>query len=208
MSVTYRSLNAWANRLAHYLIARGVQPETLVGVGIDRSIELIVAVLAVALAGGIAADYWYGLPDDAEAKYVGGRTCLQCHQKQANEWQDSHHDLAMDVATPETVLANFAGAELAHHGTASRMFRRDGKYFVHTDGPDGKLAQYNVRYTVGVRPLQQYLVETVKGRLQVLDIAWDTEARKWYHLYPDQDVAAGNGLHWTGSYKNWQARCA
>ncbi len=46
------------------------------------------------------------------------------------------------------------------------------------------------------------------GRLQVLDMAWDSETRRWFHLYPDEDVSPGNGLHWTGPYKNWQARCA
>ncbi|MCO5063914.1 MAG: tetratricopeptide repeat protein [Rhizobiaceae bacterium] len=61
---------------------------------------------------------------------------------------------------------------------------------------------------MGVEPLQQYLVELPGGRLQALDIAWDTVAGRWYHLYPDQDATAGNGLHWTGFYKNWQARCA
>jgi hypothetical protein len=61
---------------------------------------------------------------------------------------------------------------------------------------------------VGHRPLQQYLVETENGRLQVLDLAWDVTAKKWFHLYPDENAPPGDGMHWTGSYKNWQARCA
>ena len=61
---------------------------------------------------------------------------------------------------------------------------------------------------MGHRPLQQYLVETRDGRLQVLDIAWDVTATKWFHLYPDQKLPPGDGMHWTGTYKNWQARCA
>ena len=72
----------------------------------------------------------------------------------------------------------------------------------------GKPETFQVRYAVGHRPLQQYLVETTAGRLQVLDIAWDVNARKWFHLYPDQKLPAGDGMHWTGTYKNWQARCA
>ncbi|MGO4843897.1 cytochrome C family protein, partial [Rhizobiaceae sp. 2RAB30] len=61
---------------------------------------------------------------------------------------------------------------------------------------------------MGVAPLQQYLVELDRGRLQALDLAWDTVRGRWFHLYPDEDMSAGNGLHWTGSYKNWQSRCA
>ena len=76
------------------------------------------------------------------------------------------------------------------------------------DGPDGNARRYPIHSVVGVTPLQQYLVETEPGRLQALDVAWDTEQRRWYHLYPTEDTSAGNGLHWSGSYKNWNARCA
>lgn len=50
--LSYRELNAKANRLAHYLLARGVRPGTLVGVYLDRSPDLLIAVLAVLKAGG------------------------------------------------------------------------------------------------------------------------------------------------------------
>ncbi len=50
-SVTYRELNARANRLAHLLIARGAGPERLVALLLPRSIELVVAVLAVLKTG-------------------------------------------------------------------------------------------------------------------------------------------------------------
>ena len=49
-----------------------------------------------------------------------------------------------------------------------RFFTRDGKYFVRTDGPDGKLADFEIKYTFGVYPLQQYLIELPGGRLQAL----------------------------------------
>ena len=50
-SITYAELNRRANRLAHRLIALGVRPEAKVGVALDRSIDLIVALLAVLKAG-------------------------------------------------------------------------------------------------------------------------------------------------------------
>ncbi|MFB7455143.1 non-ribosomal peptide synthase/polyketide synthase [Streptomyces sp. NPDC056188] len=50
-SLTYRELNARANRLAHLLIARGAGPEQLVALALPRSAELVVAVLAVLKAG-------------------------------------------------------------------------------------------------------------------------------------------------------------
>src|SRR5262245_53456518 len=144
----------------------------------------------------------------AETGYAGSAACAGCHEAEHKAWQDSHHGWALREATPENVIGDFNDAAFTHKNITSRFFRKDGKYFVETDGADGRMATFEVRYAVGVAPLQQYLVETEKGRLQVLDIAWDAERKIWYHLYPSADVSAGNGLHWTGSYKNWQSRCA
>ena len=68
--------------------------------------------------------------------------------------------------------------------------------------------EYDVHSVVGIEPLQQYLFETEPGRLQSFDVVWDTEQKRWYHLYPDQDLPPDDGLHWTGPYKSWNARCA
>ncbi|NET35554.1 MAG: amino acid adenylation domain-containing protein [Cyanothece sp. SIO1E1] len=50
--VTYRELNQRANQLAHYLRDRGVGPEVLVGICVERSIEMMVGLLGVLKAGG------------------------------------------------------------------------------------------------------------------------------------------------------------
>jgi amino acid adenylation domain-containing protein len=49
--LTYRELDARANRLAHYLRARGAGPETRVGICLDRSLDLVVGVLGIVKAG-------------------------------------------------------------------------------------------------------------------------------------------------------------
>ncbi|MEZ5832623.1 MAG: tetratricopeptide repeat protein [Dongiaceae bacterium] len=140
--------------------------------------------------------------------YVGSQSCGTCHAAEAQAWSHSHHSWALREATPQNVLGDFEDAQFEHNGVTSRFFREDDRFFVETDGPDGRLARFEIKYVVGVSPLQQYLVELDGGRLQALDIAWDAEAKRWYHLYPNEEVSAGNGLHWTGAYKNWQARCA
>jgi amino acid adenylation domain-containing protein/thioester reductase-like protein len=50
--LTYRELNAKANQLAHYLKSLGVKPEVLVGVCVERSIEMVIALLGILKAGG------------------------------------------------------------------------------------------------------------------------------------------------------------
>ena len=50
--LTYAELNRSANSLAHYLKAQGVGPEVLVGVCIERSVDMLIALLAILKAGG------------------------------------------------------------------------------------------------------------------------------------------------------------
>ena len=119
----------------------------------------------------------------------------------------------MQVADEKTVLGNFAGAKFSYAGTTSTFSQRDGKFFVNTDGPDGKLADYEIKYTFGVHPLQQYLIEFPGGRMQALSIAWDSRPKaaggqRWFHLYPGQNIKAGDWLHWTAGGQNWNFTCA
>ena len=119
----------------------------------------------------------------------------------------------MQHATDKSVLGDFNEASFDYHGVRSRFFRRNGKFLVETDGPDGKLATFEVKYTLGVDPLQQYLIEFPDGRVQALSIAWDTRPKeqggqRWFHLYPDQKLPAGDRLHWTGRDQTWNYQCA
>ncbi len=120
----------------------------------------------------------------------------------------SHHERAMDHANESTVLGNFDDDSLSHHGMVSRFYRRDGKFLVETQGTDGTPEEFEVKYTFGVKPLQQYLVEFPGGRLQALSTAWDTEKREWFHLYPNTKIAPDDWLHWTRDGQNWNGMCA
>ncbi len=140
--------------------------------------------------------------------YVKAVACKSCHEQVYAAWQDSHHGWALRSPTEDNVLGDFNGSTFEHAGVTSRFYKRDGQHFVETQGADGASAEFKIKFTVGVAPLQQYLVELDRGRLQALDTAWDAGGNRWYHLYPDQQIAPGDGLHWTGPYKNWQTRCA
>jgi len=147
-------------------------------------------------------------------EYVGSTQCAGCHETETKAWQGSHHDLAMAEATENTVLGNFDDVEFTAHGVTSRFFQKDGQYFVRTDGPDGKLQDYPIRYTFGWYPLQQYLIEFPRGHIQSLGLAWDSrpveqDGQRWFHLYPNEEgMDHTNPLHWTGREQTWNYQCA
>ena len=97
------------------------------------------------------------------ATFVSSETCAGCHRAEAELWHTSQHKHAMDHATDKSVLGDFSDATFDYYGVKSRFFRQDGKFLVETDGPDGKLAVFEVKYTFGIDPLQQYLVEFPMG---------------------------------------------
>jgi tetratricopeptide (TPR) repeat protein len=147
------------------------------------------------------------------ATYVGAKACAQCHGSQHEAWKGSHHALAMTKASAHTVLGDFNDTEFKYGNVTSRFFRRDGNFMVRTDGPDGKLADYEIKYTFGWTPLQQYLIEFPGGRLQALGIAWDARPKgeggqRWFYLYPEEKIGHDDQLHWTGLYQNWNLQCA
>ncbi len=144
----------------------------------------------------------------AAPTFVAESSCGECHAAQQRAVAGSQHAQAMQPADRDTVRGNFDGATFRKDGVTTRFFRRDGRYFVNTDGPDGKLTDYEIRYTFGVEPLQQYLIELPGGRLQALSIAWDTKAKRWFHTYPGERIDHNDVLHWTRTAQNWNTMCA
>jgi tetratricopeptide (TPR) repeat protein len=145
--------------------------------------------------------------------YVGAQACAECHSAEYRHWQDSQHAKAMQPAVEQTVLGDFDDASFTYADITSTFFRRDGKFMARTDGPDGKLEDYEIAYTFGVYPLQQYLIGFPDGRYQTLGISWDSRPReeggqRWFHLYPDQNLTHQDPLHWTGLQQNWNYMCA
>jgi tetratricopeptide (TPR) repeat protein len=142
------------------------------------------------------------------AAFTGSRKCMDCHKTEYDKWQNSHHDRAMDAVSDETVLGDFTNVAVEFHGITSRFYRKDKKFFVHTQGPDGKMGEFEITYTFGWYPLQQYLVPFPGGRLQCLPIAWDVTGKKWYHLYPEAPIDTNDWLYWTNAGQNWNGMCA
>ncbi len=146
------------------------------------------------------------------SEYVGKETCIECHQAEYNDWKGSDHDLAMDYATDSSVLGDFNNAVLIRNNQTHKAYKKDNKFFVLTDGKDGKMHEYEVKYVFGYFPLQQYLVEFPGGRLQTLALTWNSKNKNWYYMadsvYRGMSVTHTNWLHWTNQSQNWNSMCA
>ena len=140
--------------------------------------------------------------------FEGSSACQSCHPKEYKDWLLSDHFLAMQEAHDSTVLGDFSNITFAADGVTNRFFRKDGKYYINTQGDDGKNHDYEIRYTFGYFPLQQYLIEFPRGRLQPARASWDSRKKKWFHQYPGQKLHPHDWLHWTGNGQNWNTMCA
>jgi predicted CXXCH cytochrome family protein len=119
----------------------------------------------------------------------------------------------MQHAADETVLGDFRDTEFEHFGHTWRFFRKDGGFWVNAENSEGKRENFRVAYTVGIRPLQQYLLEFPGGRLQALQVCWDSRpsgegGQRWFHLYPKEEIPPSDVLHWTRRHFNWNYMCA
>ena len=175
--------------------------------------SLFIAIIAVAVMGWLWTQQSHGTQRAATAEYLGSDKCSWCHAAEAAAWKGSHHDLAMQTARPTFVRGDFNEARFTYNNITSTFFRRGDTFWVNTDGPDGLLQDFEIKYTFGVEPLQQYLIESSGGRLQPLSIAWDSRSRgengqRWFYLYPGQSISHADELHWTSRQQNWNFMCA
>ncbi|MFV0409051.1 MAG: multiheme c-type cytochrome [Paracoccus sp. (in: a-proteobacteria)] len=162
-----------------------------------RNIAILVSIfLAPAASAQDASDY------------IGSTRCAACHVVEAAAWNGSDHQLAWTEPSAANVRADFDGTAF-ESDDISVTFSHDAMgYHATITEADGTTTTRDVHSVAGIEPLQQYLFEIAPGKLQSFDIVWDTERKRWYHLYPNQSLAPGDGMHWTGPYKNWNARCA
>jgi cytochrome c553 len=149
--------------------------------------------------------------EDAD-RFVGSAQCSQCHKEVYVEWQGSDHQRAMLPATGANVLGDFNDVTVTFHGIETRFYRQGEAFRVATVGLDGKPADFEVPYTFGHYPLQQYLVDIGNGRLQALNVAWDSRdeaegGQRWYHLQADEDIDPGHPFFWARHFQNANSRC-
>jgi tetratricopeptide (TPR) repeat protein len=146
------------------------------------------------------------------AQFVGGENCISCHHREYEQWKGSDHDMAMMIANDSTVLGDFINIEVDFRGKTHKFYKRNGKFFVYTEGVDGQMSEFQITHTFGVRPLQQYLIPFENGKYQCLPIAWDTEKNRWFDMagmvYQPEDLKPESWFYWTNQSQNWNGMCA
>jgi predicted CXXCH cytochrome family protein len=147
-------------------------------------------------------------PELRENAFVGDQTCRTCHANEYKAWTGSGHFKAMLPAGDSTVRGDFNNKTLVADGVTSHFFKKDGKFYINTQGEDGQNHDFEVKYTFGYYPLQQYLIEFPGGRMQATRVSWDVKSKKWFHQYAGQKIPPHDWLHWTGNAQNWNTMCA
>ena len=175
---------------------------------------VMVGAAGVALRAGARAPQAAGAPRGAPGplRFVGSSACGSCHAAEHAAWATSHHRHAMEPATPSSVRGDFADATFRYFGRETRFSRRGSTFLVTTENQQGMMQTFQVAYTLGYAPLQQYLVAFDDGRLQALPFAWDTRpcaegGQRWFHLYPQANVTPADPLFWTRPRQNWNHQC-
>jgi Cytochrome c554 and c-prime len=126
-------------------------------------------------------------PDDvplqqARSDDATSRACRACHPDQYASWHASYHRTMTQVASPDTALGDFQGAEVHFAGQRYRMFERDGQLFAETGPAQGNGHQPPVRLvqTTGSHHLQIYWVAAGAGRtLEAFPLLWLRGEERW-----------------------------
>jgi len=148
-----------------------------------------------------------------DAEFTGSESCADCHTNAYQDWQQSHHELAMQPMSAATVLGDFNNSRFEHQGITTTFFMENGDYRVRTAGADGELQDFTLLHTFGVYPLQQYLAQMPDGKVQAFSVAWDSRTpdeggQRWFHVYGDEPIDHTDVLHWTRQSQNWDTMCA
>ena len=139
-SLTYAELNAQANRWAHRLIELGVGPDELVGVSVDRSLEMVIGLLAVLKAGGAY------VPLDPE--YPQDRLTYMIEDSGLSLLLTQGH-LLDRLPVPEHVQSLVLDHPLSGYSKANPLVALDGEnlaYAIYTSGSTGKPKGVMVRH--------------------------------------------------------------
>ena len=201
--LTFKELNEQANQLAHYLRQEGLQPETIVGISMERSPEMVISLLAVLKAGGAYVPIDPAYPDE-RINYIIDDSRLSILITQES-LKDKFRALPISLLFYESLkdkLSDLPGENLLNYTLPENL-----AYIIYTSGstgkPKGTMLQHrglcNLAQSVG--PLYQLF----QGRhvLQFASFSFDASVDEIFdtllngatlHLIEKEKLLSGTGL--------------
>ena len=183
-SITYAELNRAANRIAHHLGQRGVAPGSLVGLRIERSIEMVAAMLGVLKAGAAYVPLDPGYPEE-RLQLMAGDAGLQC----VLTFDDAH----------KAMHSGESGADPGLAGTPD-----DLAYVIYTSGSTGRPKGVMVAHRevtnffagmderLGGQPGKWLAVTSISFDISVLELLWTLARGFTVVLHGDAGRATGD----------------
>ena len=108
---------------------------------------LLLTLVFLASAGALHLRAQTGTAPTVRAQapaFVGSAACATCHQRETAAWKGTQHADAMQHARSASVLGDFNGAIFTKDGVTTTFIRRDDRFFIQTEGPDGKPGEFEV----------------------------------------------------------------
>jgi amino acid adenylation domain-containing protein len=176
--LTYSELNSRANQVSAWLLERGVLPETRIGLGVDRSLEMIVTVFGILKAGAVYVPLDRGYPKERLAFMLqDAQVELVLAQQQ---WSES---LPHDVS--QVVWIDREWDEIGKYNADKRFVRSSPQnlaYIIYTSGstgqPKGVMISHSalVNYAHGV--IAEFQLTPMDRILQFASLTFDTAAEE------------------------------
>jgi amino acid adenylation domain-containing protein len=187
-SLTYAALNSQANRLAHHLIGRGVGPEQLVALCLPRSIELVVAILAVIKAGAA----YLPLDPDYPRHRLGFMltdaqpACVITSDDAGDRLPEQATLLRLDDAALQATLAGLPASDPLDQQRTQPLLPQHPAYVIYTSGSTGNPKAVLVEASaIGnrLRWMQgEYALDSSDRILQKTPYSFDVSV--WEFLWP------------------------
>ena len=147
------------------------------------------------------------LKEKTQSSFVGSANCKSCHAQEYDLWEESHHFHAMEEPSEQTVLGDFDNSSFTADGVRYEFSKKENEFLVTVKEEDSSTT-YPIKYTFGIEPLQQYLIDFPDGKVQTLRATWDTEKKEWFHQRKGESVPKHDWLHWSNQAQNWNSMCA
>ena len=178
-TLTYRELNRRANQLARYLQDLGVRSEVLVGICLDRSLEMIVSLLGVLKAGGVYLPLDPAYPQERLSFMLSdARISLLLTQPKLVEELPKQKTKIILLEQEQKAIALYSEANLPVQTTPDNL-----AYAVYTSGSTGQAKGVLVVHRNLVNAYHgwhnSYKLPTLKSHLQMASFSFDVFSGDW-----------------------------